>query len=305
MSPAASPPRRSAASRRSAVHVAAACTPGVAAAGSAAGRDLLAKLEERVAPLLPTVGVVHLGMEPVAGEGPVLRWKQRLQVLAEPSEHAPLRAAACVCVAGGRAEQGAVRVAPSSQQPPECVPGPPAGDEATALLQSLGHDPHATRLADVLAHQPIVELASGRTLSLLSSQTQWMEGAPLSMLLLSAASPDVVLPGDSLGSLAWLLRGQLVVCSAALLPSGFAAALLQAGAKGVVCRCEGSDTADGSADGGAARRPSAEASADDSCAFFAAFYEALLAGRSVGAALAAGEAQQPALQGTYRVVDCV
>ncbi|EFN59236.1 hypothetical protein CHLNCDRAFT_138222 [Chlorella variabilis] len=227
---------------------------GDAAVAALAGR----RLEEQVAPLVPSVGVVHLGMEAVGGDGPVLQWKQRLQVVAEPSE------------------------------------------EASALLQSLGHDPQDARLTDIFSQQPTLELAGSRTLNVLSSQTHWTEGAPLSMLLLSAASPQVVLPEDSLGALAWLLRGQLVVCTAAL-PHGFAAAIVRAGAKGVVCRMAAgaeADAGNGSEEGSAAPL---ECSTEDCCGYFAAFYEALLAGRSVATALQAAEEQHPALRGAYQL----
>lgn len=176
----------------------------------------------------------------------------------------------------------------------------PAGEEASALLQSLGHDPQDARLTDIFSQQPTLELAGSRTLNVLSSQTHWSEGAPLSMLLLSAASPQVVLPEDSLGALAWLLRGQLVVCTAAL-PHGFAAAIVRAGAKGVVCRMAAgaeADAGNGSEEGSAAPL---ECSTEDCCGYFAAFYEALLAGRSVATALQAAEEQHPALRGAYQL----
>lgn len=57
-----------------------------AAVDSAALQDLALRLEERLEPLLPSVGVVHLGLEMAGGAGTVLRWRQRLQVVAEPSE---------------------------------------------------------------------------------------------------------------------------------------------------------------------------------------------------------------------------
>lgn len=57
--------------------------------GAAAGRHdlrgVVGELEVRLAPLLPSVGVVHLGCLQAA-ESFVLRWRQSLQVVAEPSE---------------------------------------------------------------------------------------------------------------------------------------------------------------------------------------------------------------------------
>ncbi|KAL4853631.1 Phospholipase A I [Chlorella vulgaris] len=252
VSPATSPLRHVLATPAAPVCVAASGQPadGSAPASSAAGLDLLALLEGKLEPLLPAMGVLHLGMEVPGGQGPVLHWKQRLQVVAEPSE------------------------------------------EASELLQSLGHDPVTARLTDVFAAQPELELEGGRTLSAVSSQTQWSEGAPLSMLLLSASSPEVTLPADGLGALAWLLRGQLVVCTAPL-PPGFAAALLRAGAKGVICRTE---KAGDSGSGSSSSFKALELGAEGCCAFFSAFYEALLAGQRVAAALQTAEEQQPALR---------
>lgn len=60
-------------------------TADEAAASSSGVSDLLADLEGRLAPLLPSVGVVHLGCPQAAGNF-VLRWRQRLQVVAEPSK---------------------------------------------------------------------------------------------------------------------------------------------------------------------------------------------------------------------------
>lgn len=61
-----------------------------AGAGGSEGRGarllgLLAQLEERLAAVLPSAGVVHLGL-PLTPEGAVLRWRQQLRVVAEPSE---------------------------------------------------------------------------------------------------------------------------------------------------------------------------------------------------------------------------
>lgn len=63
-------------------------TPAAAETGAAAAAaaDLAAELEERLEPLLPSVGVLHLGLELAGGAGAVMRWRQRLQVVAEPSE---------------------------------------------------------------------------------------------------------------------------------------------------------------------------------------------------------------------------
>ena len=46
----------------------------------------LGQLEQRLAPLLPSVGVVHLGLEQASKDGPVLLWRQQLEAVAEPSE---------------------------------------------------------------------------------------------------------------------------------------------------------------------------------------------------------------------------
>lgn len=64
---------------------AAASTVDVAAAAASAA-ELAGKLEERLESVLPSVGVVHLGLELASGQGAVLGWQQRLQVVAEPSE---------------------------------------------------------------------------------------------------------------------------------------------------------------------------------------------------------------------------
>lgn len=61
------------------------------ASGSAAGlasaiEGLVAQLEEHLAPVLPSVGVVHLGLELAGAAGLVMRWQQQLQAVAEPSE---------------------------------------------------------------------------------------------------------------------------------------------------------------------------------------------------------------------------
>lgn len=119
----------------------------------------------------------------------------------------------------------------------------------------------------------------------LSSQTQWAEGAPLSTLLLSAASPDVVLLPGNLGALGGMLRGQLVVCSAAL-PPDLVAALLAVGARAVVCGVAGSSSIQ-------------QAALDECTAFFAAFYDALLAGRPVADSLQQAEQRCPALCGAF------
>jgi hypothetical protein len=88
VSPATSPLRHVLANPAAPVRVAASGQPadGSASASSAAGLDLLALLEGKLEPLLPAMGVLHLGMEVPGGQGPVLHWKQRLQVVAEPSE---------------------------------------------------------------------------------------------------------------------------------------------------------------------------------------------------------------------------
>lgn len=59
---------------------------GNSAALASAAEGLAAKLEEQLAALLPSVGVVHLGLELAGAAGLVLRWQQQLQAVAEPSE---------------------------------------------------------------------------------------------------------------------------------------------------------------------------------------------------------------------------
>lgn len=56
---------------------------------------LVEKLEEQLAPLLPSVGVVHLGLELAGAAGMVLRWRQSLQVVVEPSEPCLLVLGSC------------------------------------------------------------------------------------------------------------------------------------------------------------------------------------------------------------------
>lgn len=166
------------------------------------------------------------------------------------------------------------------------------GQEAALILEAAGCDAAATRLADLFSQQPCFDLPGGRTLSVLSSQTHWADGKPLSMLLLSAASPEALLPAGSLAALGRLLRGQLVVTASAL-PADFVAALLAQGARGVVC---GSSSA--GSGGEVAEVP--PASADDCCSFFAAFYDALLAGKPVAACLRSAEEQCPMLGGAFQ-----
>ncbi|KAL4431288.1 hypothetical protein ABPG75_006544 [Micractinium tetrahymenae] len=221
--------------------------PGAAssAASSSDGlAELIAQLEERLAPLLPSVGVVHLGCPQAAGAF-VLQWRQRLQVIAEPSL------------------------------------------QATALLAEAGLDPSVTRLVDVFSRQPSLELPGARTVTALSSQTQWAEGGPLSSLLLSASSPGLVLPAHGVAALGWLLRGKLVVASAALSPD-IVAALLFAGASGVICRTS-SHT----------HGLSATVQRSLYCAFFDHLYDALLGGSRAPHALHMAEAGVPALAGSF------
>ena len=59
---------------------------GNSAALASTAERLTAKLEEQLAALLPSVGVVHLGLELAGAAGLVLRWQQQLQAVAEPSE---------------------------------------------------------------------------------------------------------------------------------------------------------------------------------------------------------------------------
>lgn len=107
------------------------------------------------------------------------------------------------------------------------------------------------------------------------------------MLLLSAASPHLLMPASSLGMLRWLLRGQLVVCASALPPDFIAALLAHGGAKGVVCRAR--ETA------------LLQTSADDCCAFYAAFYDALLAGKTATDSVRLAEEQCPALRDVFQL----
>ena len=162
----------------------------------------------------------------------------------------------------------------------------PAGEQAAALVAQAGGDPDTTRLLDLFAQQPTLELPDGRTLTAVSSQTQWADGEPLSMTLLSAATPDLVLPPASLAALGGLLHGQLVVCAASL-PADYIAALLAQGAKGVVC--------------GSGNAAAAGAATDECSAFFAAFYDALLAGQAVVDALQAAEQRCPPLTAAFQL----
>lgn len=162
-----------------------------------------------------------------------------------------------------------------------------AGEEASALLAAAGQDPACARLMDVFSQQPSCELPDGRTLTMLSSQAQWAAGQPLSMLLLSTAGPDVLLPVDSLAMLRQLLRGQLVVCAAAL-PSDAVAGMLALGARGVVCRADAASAAP-------------TASLDTFCSYFAAFYDALLAGKPAAEALHAAEQLHPELTAAFQL----
>lgn len=167
-----------------------------------------------------------------------------------------------------------------------------AGMQASALLAEAGLDPSASRLVDAFSRQPTVELPGARTVTALSSQTQWSEGGPLTALLLSTASPGVVLPAPSTGALSWLVRGKLVVCAGDL-PAAFVSALLTASAKGVLCRATASSTSDTAA-------PPMPCTTHDCCAFFTAFYDALLSGGgSAVHALRVAEAEVPKLSGMF------
>lgn len=178
----------------------------------------------------------------------------------------------------------------------------PAGAQASALLGAAGLDPATARLADAFAASPQLELSDGCVASALSSQMQWTEGGRLTALLLSLASPSALLPAARVRALGWLLRGRLVV-AAAVLPPALVAALLAAGARGVVCGVRGGGTERG---GGAARADGAHgawaagpAAAPNCCAFFDAFYDSLLGGGSAAAALAAAEARVPPLAAAF------
>lgn len=243
---AASPRRQGAPASAPAAAMAAPGGTQSAAEGAAASdglRGLVGELEERLASLLPSVGVVHLGCSQAAGSF-VLRWRQRLQVVVEPSS------------------------------------------QATALLEEAGLDPAATRLVDVFSRQPTLELPGARTVTALSSQTQWAEGGPLSSFLLSASSPVLLLPAPGIATLTWLLRGRLVVATAALSPE-FVAALLAAGASGVICR--------------ASSKAALQPSGSDCGPFFDVLYEVLLQGSRVTHALHMAEARVPELAGMFTV----
>lgn len=101
---AASPRRQGAPASAPAAAMAAPGGTQSAAEGAAASdglRGLVGELEERLASLLPSVGVVHLGCSQAAGSF-VLRWRQRLQVVVEPSECLDmlcLKTRACQCLA--------------------------------------------------------------------------------------------------------------------------------------------------------------------------------------------------------------
>lgn len=180
---------------------------------------------------------------------------------------------------------------PSAHPPRSPLPHCHAGEQAVALLVEAGLDAGA-RLADVFSQQPSLDLPGGRSLTALSSQTQWAGAEPLSMFLLAVAAPAALLPATSLGMAARLMRGQLVVCTAELSPA-YVAGILAQGARSVVCRT----AAEG--DGPGSSVAVEHASTDDWCGFFAAFYDALLAGRPVADALAEGEQQHPALRGMF------
>ena len=269
----------------------------VAAAGpGAAAEEMAAKLEERLAQLLPTVGVVHLGLELAGSAGLVLRWRQELQVLAEPSESACSRKACLMRGLFGWCCKQAIRTLSSvwyageqaTTSPAPSLPATAAaGDPASALLREAGHDPATTRLVDLFSQQPSVQLPGGRTATVLSSQTQWASGEPLSMLLLSVAGPDLLLSASSLCMLGPLLRRQAVVCTAAL-PAEYVDALLALGASSVICRAAAGDAV------------AAAPTAVDCCSFFATFYDALLAGTPVADSLLAAEEQFSDLRGVFQ-----
>lgn len=271
------------------------------AASSAAGAEsLAARLEEQLAAVLPSVGVVHLGLELSGAAGLVLRWQQRLQAVAEPSEfgfdlvlnntgegvwyfvmlYRADAVGSCICHQSMPSQPGTHLTCVFLQT---CCA---AGEQASALLLAAGLDPHCARLVDVFAQQPSLQLPGGRSVSVLSSQSQWDNGRALSMLLLSLAGPDVVLPASSLVSLSQLLRKRLVVCTAAL-PKDYIDAMLDLGAKGIVSRAAESSSM------------GLPASTEDSCTFFSAFYDALLAGKAVSDSLLAAADAVPVLKGMY------
>jgi hypothetical protein len=102
------------------------------------------------------------------------------------------------------------------------------------------------------------------------------------MLLLARCSPQIVLTAAKLGLLAWLLRGKLVVSTAAL-TADYIDALLRFGAVAVMA-------------------PGHNAGATRSQQFghfFSAFYENLCSGSDALAALTAAESQQPTLRGVF------
>lgn len=296
----AASPRGTAPEVGAAVSSAAAGDPGPAAAAA----SLVGELEERLEPLLPTVGVLHLGLDVAGSAGAVLRWRQRLQVVAEPSEWVGHSRGVLQWMGHGCPRLPLVHQSAQQSLVPlrylffHCASltwatAPQlAGQEATSILEAAGCDAAATRLADLFSQQPCFDLPGSRTLTVLSSQTHWADGKPLSMLLLSASSPDALLPATSLGLLGQLLRGQLVVTAAAL-PADFVAALLAQGAKGVVCSSGASSNIEAVGD--------PAASVDGCCAFFAAFYDALLAGKTVSASLQAAELQRPSLRGCFHL----
>lgn len=100
-SPGSSPFRNSQTARAATLRAAAVGSSAVesSAASSEAERELAAELERQLAAALPSVGVLHLGAEALAGDGLVLRWRQRLQAVADPSGCAALAASIFV---GGR-----------------------------------------------------------------------------------------------------------------------------------------------------------------------------------------------------------
>lgn len=156
------------------------------------------------------------------------------------------------------------------------------------MLEDVGCDPTTARLGDVFLQRPSVEVSGGRTLTAVSFHTQWESRSPLSMFLLSVASPDLILPASGVRTLSSVFRGLLVVCAVPL-PADFIAALLAAGAKGVVC----------------ANATNANTSAWMLCnpeqcsAFFVEFYDALLGGAAVTASLQRAEEQFPMLRGAF------
>ena len=160
-----------------------------------------------------------------------------------------------------------------------------AGAQASVVLAEAGFDPSRHNLTSIFSRRNTIELKDGQTLTALSSQTQWAGGAPLSMLLLSSARPDLVLHAAQVSLLSWLLRGQVVVCTA-MLSAEFVAACLHAGARAVVCHASGCTG-------------NIEGKVQDSCAFFAVFYEVLLGGSSIASALRLAEEQCPTLAGSF------